>query len=84
MPIYIYECESCLGLWKENHGMTEEGPNNCFWCESTNIHRKPSSFTNLSKIQEKKNDKVGVLTNEFIENSKLDLKRQKENLEKKR
>ena len=48
MPIYVYQCLSCLGEWKENHGMTEE-IQDCFWCDSHNIHRKPTEFTNLSK-----------------------------------
>ena len=84
MPIYIYECGSCLGKWKESHGMTEEGPAECFWCESTNIYRKPSNFTNLSKPLNEKKKKVGEMTNEFNENSKEDIKKQKENLDNKR
>lgn len=82
MPIYIYQCQECLGEWKENHGMTEKSEF-CFWCDSQDIFRKPSNFSNLSKkVDEKK--KVGDLTNEFIENSKEDLKKQKEELDKKR
>ena len=82
MPIYVYQCEDCLGEWKENHGMTEK-VDDCFWCDSQNVHRKPSAFSNLSKKVEQK-EKVGNLTNEFIENSKEDLQRQKEELNKNR
>tara|TARA_R110002074_G_scaffold361001_2_gene533991 strand:+ start:13193 stop:13441 length:249 start_codon:yes stop_codon:yes gene_type:complete len=82
VPIYLYQCLSCLGEWKENHGMTEE-VKDCFWCDSHNIHRKPTEFTNLSKKAEQK-QKVGDLTNEFIENSKEDLLKQKEELDKNR
>lgn len=84
MPIYVYECGSCLGTWKENHGMTEEGPQGCFWCDSGDIYRKPSNFTNLNKNQQNKKKKIGDLTNEFIEDSKEDLKRQKEDLDNNR
>ena len=82
MPIYVYQCQDCLGEWKENHGMTEE-IENCSWCDSQNIHRKPSEFSNLSKKTEQK-QKIGDLTNEFIENSKEDLLKQKEELDKNR
>ena len=80
----MYECIDCLGEWKESHGMTEE-IEECSWCESKNIYRKPSEFVNLSKkVEHNRSSKVGVLTNEFIETSKSDLKRQKDELDKKR
>ena len=79
MPIYLYECGACLGSWKETHSMTEDAKD-CFWCDSENIYRKPSEFTNLAKQTERKK-KVGDLTNEFIENSKEDLQKQKEELD---
>jgi len=82
MPIYVYECLDCLGEWKESHGMTED-IEDCFWCDSHNVHRVPSSFTNLSKKMEAKR-KVGDLTNEFIENSKKDLHQHKKKLGDKR
>jgi len=84
MPIYVYECMSCLANWKVTHGMSEDGPNDCFWCDSVEVYRKPSIFTNLDKKKKDKEQKVGVLTNEFIESSKEDLKRQKDNLDKNR
>tara|TARA_R100000008_G_scaffold86740_1_gene81261 strand:- start:383 stop:634 length:252 start_codon:yes stop_codon:yes gene_type:complete len=83
MPIYVYACNACLGEWKESHGMTED-VEKCNWCESHNIYRKPSSFTNLSKPKTAKKKKVGDLTNEFIENSKQDLSKQKKELDKNR
>ena len=82
MPIYVYQCGDCLGEWKENHGMTED-IEDCFWCESKNINRKPSEFVNLSKkINEKKN--IGDITKEFIESSRQDIKDQKKDLSDKR
>lgn len=82
MPIYIYECLDCLGEWKENHGMTESAEE-CDWCQSGNIHRKPTQFNNLTKVQQQKR-KTGELTKEFIENSREDLKHHKQELDKKR
>ena len=82
MPIYVYECQDCFGEWKESHGMHEE-IEHCSWCGGQNIYRKPSMFSNLSKKTPSKK-KVGDLTNEFIENSMEDLRRQKEELDKNR
>tara|TARA_R100001440_G_scaffold62072_1_gene82081 strand:- start:1757 stop:1945 length:189 start_codon:yes stop_codon:yes gene_type:complete len=55
----------------------------CFWCGSKNIARKPSNFSfNNNKQQKKK--KTGDLTEEFIQNSKQDLKNQKKELDNSR
>jgi len=82
MPIYVYECNDCLGEWKTSHSMTET-EEECTWCESKNIYRKPSNFSNLSKKVATRR-KVGDLTNEFIENSRKNLQNQKQELNKKR
>ena len=82
MPIYVYECGDCLGEWKENHLMCET-IEDCFWCDSKNVARKPTNFTsNTNKQEERK--KVGDLTKEFIENSKEDLKNEKKELDSSR
>jgi len=83
MPIYVYECADCLGEWKESHGMHEDSEG-CHWCDGSNIKRIPSFFsTSLDKKKEKA-AKAGDLTKEFIENSKKDLKLQKQELNKDR
>ena len=82
MPIYVYQCGDCLGEWKENHLMCEV-IEECPWCSSGNIGRKPSNFSYNSKKQEQ-TKKVGCLTKEFIENSKDDLKNQKKELDSSR
>ena len=82
MPIYVYQCGDCLGEWKENHLMSET-IEECPWCASANIGRKPSEFSFSSGKQEEKK-KVGDLTKEFIENSKQDLKNQKKELDSSR
>ena len=82
MPIYVYQCGDCLGEWKENHLMGEK-VEECPWCSSKNIGRKPSEFSyNANKKQKKK--KIGDLTNEYIENSKEDLKNQRKELDSSR
>ncbi len=82
MPIYVYQCGDCLGEWKESHLMSEV-IEECPWCSSRNIGRKPSDFSYNSKKQEQ-TKKIGDLTREFIENSKDDLKNQKKELDKDR
>ena len=82
MPIYVYQCGDCLGEWKENHLMSET-VEECPWCSSKNVGRKPSKFSYGLKKEQKIN-KVGDLTNEFIENSKQDLKNQKKELDNSR
>ena len=55
----------------------------CTWCGSKNVARKPSDFSyNTNKQQKKK--KTGDLTKEFIESSKEDLKNQRKELDSSR
>lgn len=82
MPIYVYQCGDCLGEWKENHLMSET-IEECTWCGSKNIGRKPTNFSYDGNKQTKKK-KTGDLTKEFIENSKEDLKNQKKELDSSR
>ena len=54
----------------------------CPWCSSKNIGRKPTNFSYNNKQEKKK--KIGDLTKEFIENSKQDLKNEKKELDNSR
>lgn len=81
MPIYVYQCADCLGEWKENHLMSET-IEECPWCASRNIGRKPSEFSYGGNKQAKR--KTGDLTKEFIESSKEDLKNQRKELDNSR
>lgn len=83
MPIYVYACDDCQQEWKENHGMTET-IEECKLCESENIYKKPSLFSNLSKQAEVRKEKVGSHVEEFIKNSKKELDQQKEDLKDRR
>ena len=82
MTIYVYQCLDCLGEWKENHLMCET-IEDCFWCDSKNVGRKPTEFSYTGNRQEQKK-KTGDLTKEFIENSKEDLKNHKKELDNNR
>lgn len=82
MPIYLYECLGCKESFKVRHSMSEVCEC-CTSCGSNEVNRIPTSFMSLSKEKIEKN-KVGDLTREFIENSKVDLKNQKKELDDKR
>tara|TARA_Y100000590_G_scaffold470147_2_gene662314 strand:- start:697 stop:945 length:249 start_codon:yes stop_codon:yes gene_type:complete len=82
MPTYVYECSECEKQFKASHLMTENYES-CDLCESTNIQRVPTMFTNLSKKITKKS-KVGDETKDFIEQSKEELKQQKKDLDNER
>jgi putative FmdB family regulatory protein len=82
MPIYVYGCSECGTHFTVSHGM-EETQACCESCESVDIRRVPTSFTNLSKRIEKVK-KVGEMTKEFIESSREELSKQKQDLDNER
>ena len=49
---FTYTNGDCLGEWKENHLMSET-IEECTWCGSKNIGRKPSEFSYGSSKQQK-------------------------------
>ena len=79
MPVYIYECGECQEQFKVSHGMTE-AYQQCDLCESQEIQRIPTTFTNLSKAMIK-NSRTGDVTKEFIENAKEELQNEKKELD---
>ena len=79
MPIYIYECLGCEEQFKVSHGMTEDYEK-CDSCESDDIRRVPTLFTNLTKKHIIKN-RTGDLTKEFIENAKEELRQERKELD---
>ena len=82
MPIYIYNCKSCGEDFKVSHGMTEEYEA-CDICESSEISRIPSVFSNVSKKNQQKKQ-VCALTRELIEESHIELKEQRDKLRSQR
>ena len=83
MPTYVYECADCYETFKVRHGMSEVHEL-CDACASPHITRIPTAFTNLTKDTPQRKKAVGETTTEFIENSRADLRAQKQELEKKR
>ena len=83
MPTYVYECTNCYETFKVRHAMTETYES-CEACSSPHITRIPTAFANLAKDVPPRKKAVGETTTEFIENSRADLKIQKQELEKKR
>lgn len=81
MPIYVYRCEDCEEEFKVSHSMHEDHES-CDLCDSSNIARKP--MFSLNRKRHEKKQKVGDATNEFIESAKLDLRKQKQDLDGKR
>ena len=83
MPRYAYRCVECMNQFTAFHGFGERPPH-CS-CGSTLCERIPSVGVSVSGVnKEKQREKVGQKVEEFIENSKEDLKKQKEELGDKR
>jgi putative FmdB family regulatory protein len=82
VPIYIYECLTCEDQFKVSHGMTEEHEK-CDSCESGDIRRVPTLFTNLAKKRTIKS-RTGDVTKEFIESAREELKQERKELDDKR
>tara|TARA_R110000737_G_scaffold180474_1_gene204392 strand:- start:574 stop:825 length:252 start_codon:yes stop_codon:yes gene_type:complete len=82
MPRYEYQCESCGGEYYIAHSYREKVVD----CIQDNCDGKISKI--MSKITIRKNkvpfNKVGSVVDQSIEDSKDSLKREKENLRKKR
>ena len=83
MPRYLYRCNECDEEYQELHSIKEK-LTNCKLCDTKNsLIRVPSAFTTAHKNKAPK-QKPGNLVKEFIEESKEDLRHQKEDLEEKR
>ncbi len=82
MPIYTYQCDTCFETWTVRHGMSET-VTVCGECGAESVVRIPSMVSSAPK-NSNKSSKVGELTKEFIENSRKDLKTQRNELDKKR
>ena len=73
MPKYSYRCSHCCKEFEIYHSMFEE-ITKCD-CGSDNIERIPSLSFSVSN-----HDKAGKLVKEFIENTKQDIKAEKQKL----
>jgi putative FmdB family regulatory protein len=82
MPIYVYFCEECGKELKALHSIKEKYTS-CQEIEDCDIKgqlkRLPSNFSAQYKKQEKE-QKVGSLVKDFIEETREELKGEKETL----
>jgi putative FmdB family regulatory protein len=78
MPKYTYHCSKCNFSYTISHGMNEIH-DICKSCgTSESLNKIPTSFNFSKKIE--RNQKVGALVNETIEESKKDIEETKEAL----
>ena len=84
MPIYVYLCEECGKELKALHSIKEKYTN-CAEIEDCNtggaLKRLPSNFSAQYEKQEKQ-QKVGSLVKDFIEEAREELKSEKGTLRK--
>ena len=82
MPRYQYRCAAC-GEVSTIHHLSDEIETVCPKCNSNNALVKLLTNFSTSKKSNKK-EKVGQLTEEFIDNSRKELEQQKGELNKNR
>ena len=74
MPKYSYNCSECGENFEIHHSMLES-IDRCIMCEAPSIRRNPSSF--FSVLNKKG---TGRLVDEFIRDSKAEIKIEKQRL----
>ena len=82
MPRYAYRCNSCSAEFLTMHGINET-LQACKECTSTGALTRLVT-TPSYEIKKKSADRVGKLTEDFIEESREDLKKQHRDLDKQR
>ena len=82
MPRYYYFCEQCLDEFMITHSMSED-LNQKEGCNSQcDLRRIPQITSTNIKKKEQRKKKTGQIVENFIEDSRHDLKQQKERLKK--
>ena len=82
MPRYAYRCNSCSAEFLTMHGINE-ALQTCKECASTGALTRLVT-TPSYEIKKKSADRVGKLTEDFIEESRDALKKQRTDLDKQR
>ena len=78
MPRYVYKCRMCEESFMTVHGITED-QDHCEVCsESGCVHRIPQMPT-VKIVKEK----AGQIVREYIEDTKKEMKREKDSLKQK-
>ena len=79
MPSYAYRCVECLHQFTAFHGFRERA--SCPCCNSSLCERIPSVGFSISGKKPEKKAKVGEKVEDFIKESKEELKEQRKKLE---
>ena len=78
MPVYVYKCKRCEEVFEEKHGMSES-VEKCVKCSSAKIFRVPS-FGFAKGPSHLQSAPPGKVVNEFIEETKKEIKLEKKRL----
>mgnify|MGYP001229167601 CR=1 FL=1 len=78
MPIYCYSCSKCQHKFEIKHSMNFD-EQLCIKCGSKEVFKIPSLSVYKSNF---KKNKPGKIVDEYIENTKMDIKKEKENIKK--
>ena len=82
MPIYIYHCDKCEETFEVKHSMNTV-QKECIMCNSEDCLRKVPFFeirTEKGTKSKQNKAKPGFIVNKFIEDSKEELKKEKQSL----
>jgi putative FmdB family regulatory protein len=80
VPLYVYKCNDCEGTFEIRHGMSES-QDSCILCESESIFKVPSILSsNFRADIDKRPSKVGKIVDDYIQQTKKDVKDQKRKL----
>ena len=81
MPTYCYSCKDCNYEFEIKHSMSFESQN-CLKCKSLNVFKIPS-LSILKKPKDVSRSKPGKLVDQYIEETRLSVKKEKQNLKSK-
>ena len=76
MPTYCYACKECRLNFEVRHSMSYDDQE-CIFCESKEIFKIPSLLEKKQKIE---SNKVGKVVEKYIEDTKKEIKKEKNNM----
>lgn len=83
MPLYEYICTSCDKVFTLRHSYKDK-ITTCMLCgEEGSVHKNLSDTNFVLQKKSKIKSKTGTITNNAIEDAKIDLEKQKKELKKK-
>ena len=76
MPVYCYKCKDCKGIFEVRHSMSFE-EQVCTICDSKNVFVIPKLSDKIIKSESKR---TGAIVDEYIEEAKKEVKKDKKSL----